>query len=105
MTRRPPGSTTARKVTATLTDPSDVTNGGGVESIAFGPHGILAAADGDGSIYLWDTTARKVTATLTDPPATAAGSLAFGPHATLATAAGPDCYLWHLTYHHAPAPR
>jgi WD40 repeat protein len=55
----------SRRVTAALTDPGN--NGGVLDSVPFGPDGMLATGDADGIVYLWDLAARKVTATITPP--------------------------------------
>ena len=62
-------------------------NGEGVQAVAFSPDGkTIAAAEWDGSTYLWDVTTRRLTATLTDPGSGAICSAAFSPDGqTLAT--------------------
>jgi WD40 repeat protein len=62
------------KITATLTDPRSK----GVESVAYAPGGTtLAAADTNGSTYLWDIATKTITATLTDPRSEGVESVAF----------------------------
>jgi WD40 repeat protein len=58
----------ARRWTGTLTDP-----GGGISSLAFGPHGILAVGANDHA-YLWNVPARRLAATIAPPIDVAQGN-------------------------------
>jgi hypothetical protein len=91
---------------ATLHDP----NGEGVDDLAFSPDGrLIAAADDDGSTYLWEVGTGALVTTLTGvkPPLSVGvqssylvGSVAFSPDGTLLAAAeGKHVYLWNVATH------
>jgi WD40 repeat protein len=70
-----------------------------VNGVAFGPDGsVLAAADGNGRVYLWDTAAGRLAAAFGDPSSRGANAVAFAPDGSvLAAADGNGCtYLWRL---------
>jgi hypothetical protein len=86
----------------TVTDPGQARFGQpsgatGVVSLSFARHGsLLAAADGNGNLYLWDTGGRSLVATLSgNDPVTAA---ALNPAGTLVAGgtSGGETYLWDV---------
>jgi serine/threonine protein kinase/sugar lactone lactonase YvrE len=70
----------------------------GVQALAYAPDGTLAAADGDGSTYVWNTTTASIVHTLADPGSSGHGVVAldYGEDgALLATGDGNgSTYLW-----------
>jgi serine/threonine-protein kinase len=87
-------SVSAQQVTA-LTDPGS----GGVESVVFRPDGrVLAAADKNGSTYLWNIVTQSRVATLTDPGSKGVDSVRFSPDGRVLAAAdlNGSTYLWNV---------
>jgi hypothetical protein len=86
----------------TLTDPDQPTflvgtQVTGVTSLSFGDRGsLVAASDGNGSVYLWDAGGQSLVATLTgnDPATTAA--LSPDTRVVAAGTSGGETYLWDV---------
>jgi len=97
--------TATRRITATFTPPGF----GGltdteINSVAFGPGGVLAIGVDSNTTFLWNTATRRITATLTltNPPGGGIGCPAvFGPGSALATCdSQEDAYLWDTATRH-----
>lgn len=74
--------------------------GAGVASVAFSPDSkIIAAADEDGFIYLWQTASGQRVITLRSPGGTAVNAIAFSPGGQLLAAGDDtdgDTTLWRV---------
>jgi WD40 repeat protein len=71
-----------------------------VNGVAFAPGGdLLAAADGNGQVYLWDRASGQLAGACAGPGSQGVNSVAFAPGgALLAAADGNGCtYLWQLS--------
>jgi WD40 repeat protein len=92
-------STLARLTFATrLPDPRSE----GVVSAGFVPDGEIAAADANGSIYLWDIATGHVAATLPDPGHQGIATASFDRGGRFAVVAGHTgaTYVWEIASHH-----
>jgi WD40 repeat protein len=72
----------------------------GVNGVAFGPGGaMLAAADGNGQVCLWDVAGGGLARAFPDPASRGVNGVAFAPAGDLlATADGNGCtYLWQIS--------
>ena len=104
--RPPPASQAGGGITVTpigaLTDPGSA----GVDAVAFSTNGrVLATADRNGSIYLWDTATHSRTVTLRDPGSNGVNSAAFSTNGrVLATGdQNGSAYMWNLATRHLTA--
>ena len=73
----------------------------GVDAVAFGPGGILAAGDVNGTTYLWNVAASRVTARLPSPGGGRVHGIVFISDKIVAIGAGSGTvYLWSLATGH-----
>jgi hypothetical protein len=89
---------TARSI-ATLTDPGSV----GVDAVVFSPAGtVLATADHNGSIYLWDLATRKRALSLLDPGSLGVESVTFSASGRVLASGDQNgsAYMWNLATRH-----
>jgi serine/threonine protein kinase len=98
-THRPPAGSQAAAVVVTrigtLADPGSA----GVDAVAFSPDGsMLATADRNGSLYLWDTATDKRSATIRDPGSNGVNSAAFSMNGRMLAAGDQNgsAYTWNL---------
>jgi len=71
----------------------------GIRGLAFCGNGsFLAAADGNGRVYVWSMATHKLVETMRDPHSKGVSALAYRPHAATTTLAAADAdgsvYLW-----------
>jgi WD40 repeat protein len=74
----------------------------GINGVAFAPGGaMLAAADGNGQVCLWDTASGQLALAFADPGSRGVNAVAFAPGGDLVAAGdGNGCtYLWQLSPH------
>ena len=77
--------------------PADTGPGGGVNGVAFSPDGnLLASADADGTVGLWNTATGQAIASL---PADSGVGVAFSPNGNLLASADADgtVQTWHMS--------
>ena len=77
--------------------PADTGPGGGVDGVAFSPDGnLLATADADGTVGLWNTATGQAIASL---PADSGVGVAFSPNGNLLASADADgtVQTWHMS--------
>jgi WD40 repeat protein len=71
-----------------------------VNGVAFAPSGaMLAAADGNGQVCLWDTASGQLAVTFANPGSHGVNAVAFAPGGDLLAAADGNgrTYLWQLS--------
>jgi WD40 repeat protein len=70
-----------------------------VNGVAFGPRGdVLAAADGNGQVFVWDVPSGGLAGAFADPGSRGVNGVAFAPGGDmLAAADGNGCtFLWQV---------
>ncbi len=93
----PPAGPLTATLTTTLTAPAaEIADDGmkALESMAFGPGGVLAVSIYSG-IFLCNTATGKLTATFDSPNREMVNGMAFGPDGTLAVGDEAGTYLWN----------